>query len=334
MVVALVFLISLVPLGAFSTVNSEPTSRTLEDKAFICLTEVYPLNLTRYNITLGTVCTLPPGPSENFVTQSINYNLNSPDSNLVANFMFQNGKLYQLSLSILNGTVFTARTYDTLTDAARDFLVKYQAYSSADSTELIRLLENFEMTNNSTVTLGDNSLIISHLMIPTVGNNGTTFQWIYALNRNDDTVVDLSFSNDIFSSFMDTRQLYAVGSKEAIDAAMNYINNGTRYKVINLNQTNVVAEYLASPRNDSMHPFWRVALNADETGRNEKGFQLDVWADSGVVFNCTEAVSFNQSNDSQIDFTLIVTVIIIAVAIALTVAFKQRNYHPTKDIEP
>lgn len=332
MVVALVFLISLVPLGAFSTINCESTSQTLEDRAFTCLTDVYPLNLTHYNITLGTVGTLPPGPSETFVTQSINYNLNSPDSNLVANFMFQNGKLYQLSLSILNGTVFTARTYDTLTDAARDFLVKYQVYSSADSTELIRLLDNFEVTKNSTVSLGDNRLIVSHLMIPSVGKNGTTFQWIYALNGNDDTVVDLSFSDDIFGSFIDTRQLYAVGSKEAIDAAINYVYNGTQDKVINMNKTDVVSEYLTSSRNDSMHPFWRVTLNADETKRNENGFQLDVWADSGKVFNCTEVVASNQSNNSQIDFTLIgtataITVLVIALAI---VVLKSKYNSPKK----
>jgi hypothetical protein len=333
--VMVTFIILLVPLGQLSPVHSDLLqSQPLEARAFACLTDVYPLNLTHYNITLGTVCMLPTAPSDTFVAQSINYNLNSPDSNLVANFMFKDSKLYQLSLSIINGSVSTARPYNNLTDAARGFLVKYQAFSHADSTDLIRLLDYFEETKNTTVTLGNISLRVSHLVIPTVGNNGTTFQWIYTLNGRDDTVVDLSFSDSIFGSFIDTRQLYTVGSEEAIGAAMKYIYNfnGTQEKVFNVNKGSVVAEFLVSSRNDNIYPYWRVTLNADQIHNNVNGLQLDVWADSGEVFNCTnQAVSSIQVHNSQIDFALIGTATTITVlAIALAIAFIKRKYHSPK----
>lgn len=217
------FVVLLVPLGALSTVHSDPLPQNLEARAFACLTDVYPLNLSYYNVTADPVYTLSSA-SDTFTTQSVDYKLNSPDSNLVANFLFRDGVLYSLSLSVINGSVVTMRTYENLTDSARDFLVKYQAFSGADSTDLIRLLDYFDETKNMPVTLGNTSLSVSHLVIPNV-ENLTTFHWIYTLNGADDTSVSLTFDNSTFGGFFDSRQLYSVGSTEAISTAINYIEN-------------------------------------------------------------------------------------------------------------
>jgi hypothetical protein len=318
-------LVLLVPLGELSTAHCDRLPQTLEEKAFACLTDVYPLNLSYYNVTADPVYTLSSA-SDTFTTQSVDYKLNSPDSNLVANFLFKDAVLYSLSLSVINGSVATARPYDNLTDAARDFLLKYQAFSGADSTDLIRLLNHFDETKNTPVTLGNTSLSVSHLVIPTV-ENVTSFDWIYTLNGWDDAVVGIGFNDGTFYSFFDARQLYAVGSEEAINTAMKYIgnysytlSNGSQVKGFNVNKESAVAEFFTSPRNGSaLYPCWDVTLNLNQTcPGGVSALQLEVWADSGEVFNCSnQAVGSVQIHQSHMDITLIGTAAAIA---ALTIA--------------
>jgi hypothetical protein len=324
--VMLVFVVMLVPLGQLSAVHSDlPLPQTLEAEAFACLADVYPVDLNHYNVTLGGYYTLPSAPPDTFTTQAVDYMLNSPDSNLVANFLFKDGVLYSLSLSVINGSVATARPYDNLTDAARDFLVKYQTFSGADSTELIRLLSYFDETKNTTVTLGNTSLSVSHLVIPSV-ENVTGFDWIYTLNGADDTSVSLTFDNSTFGGFFDSRQLYTVGSTEAISTAINYIENysyiapdGAQVNGFNVNKDRSVAEFFASIQNGTMYPCWNVTLNLSHVypgGVN--ALQLEVWANSGEVFNChNQAVSSLQVNDSNMNPSVIGTAATIA---ALTIA--------------
>jgi hypothetical protein len=325
-----VFAVLLVQLGQLSAAHSDlPLPQTLEAEAFACLTDVYPVDLSHYNVTLSACYTLS-APSDAFTTQSVDYMLNSPDSNLVADFLFKDAVLYQLSLSVINGSVATARPYDNLTDASIDFLVKYQTFSGADSTGLIRLLSHFDETKDTTVTLGNTSLSVSHLVIPTA-ENGTTFHWIYTLNGADDTSVSLTFDNSTFGGFFDSRQLYTVGSTEAISTAINYIENysyiapdGAQVNGFNVNKDRSVAEFFTSPRNGSaLYPCWNVTLNLNQTyPGGVKALQLEVWADSGEVFNCSnQAVASVQVNDSNMDSTLIATAATIAaVTIAVTIA--------------
>jgi hypothetical protein len=209
--VSLASLGGLLSLGGFSAVHSDlPLPQTLEDMAFACLTDVYPVDLNHYNVTLGSCYTFPSTPSDNSTTQAVDYMLNSPDSNLVANFMFRDARLYSLNLGVINGSFFTTRSDANLTEAAKNFLVKYQAFSGVDSSELIRVLGNFDEAKGSTVTLGNIRFSVSHFVIPNVAN-ATTFKWIYAMNSTDSVSVALGYSDyngnkGVFDSFYDGRQ--------------------------------------------------------------------------------------------------------------------------------
>lgn len=334
--VMLVFVVLLVPLGRFSVVHSNlPLPQTLEAMALACLTDVYPVDLNHYNVTLGPCYTLPSASSDTSMTQAVDYMLNSLDSNLVANFLFRDAVLYSLNLRVVNGSVVTARSYANLTDAARDFLVEYQAFSGADSSELIRLLGNFDEAKGTTVTLGNISLSVSHLVIPNAAN-ATTFHWIYTMDGADNASVSLNFDKGAFDSFYDGRQFYTVGSAEAISAAMKYIENysytahdGAQVSGFNVNKNGSVAEFSTSPRNGSSpYPCWNVTLNLNQTypgGVN--ALLVGVWADSGEVFNCrNQAVGSVQVNDSIMDPILIGTApTIAAVIIAVSIIVKRRR---------
>jgi hypothetical protein len=321
------FIVLLVPSGALSAVHSEPLSQTLEDRAFVCLTDVYPLNLTHYNITADPIHTLSSA-SDTFTTQAINYKLNSPDGNLVADCMFKDGKLYQLSLSVINGLVTTERKYDNLTDAARDFLVKYQVFSGADSTELIQLLNQFDEDKNTSITMGNISFSVSHLGLPTTGIVTTSYSWRYSLNGEDDTVVGLTFANNTFGGFFDSRQLYRVGSDEAINTAINYLENysyiapdGTQVNELNVNKNGSVALFSPSMQNGTMQPRWNVTIDLGQTYQGGiNALQLEVLANSGEIISCrNQSVSSLQVNDSGMNLAVIETSIGGIAALTLVV---------------
>lgn len=328
------FVILLVPLRVLSTVYSDQLQQNLQDKAFACLTDVYPLNLTHYNITRGAFYDLPSAPSDTFTTQAVDYFLNSPDSNLVANFLFKDAVLYSLSLSVINGSVVLARPNDNLTDVVIDFLLKYQAFSSADSTDLIRLLDNFDENKNTTLTLGNISLRISHLLIPNL-ENVTTFHWIYTLNDSDDTSVSLSFDNSTFVGFFDSRQLYAVASTEAVSRAINYVENyscitpdGSHIKGFNVDKGHSFAEFFISIQDGTICPCWNVTLNLSNVCTESiKALQMEVWANSGEVANCRNQNSAPQVSNPNMSTLMIamVTVAVAALTIAVGIIFIRRG---------
>jgi hypothetical protein len=325
----------LVTLGQLPTAHSDPPPpQTLEANALACLTDVYPVDLNHYNVTLDACYTLS-APSDKSTTQAVNYMLNSPDSNLVADFLFKDAALYQLSLSVINGSIVTARPYTNLTDAAADILAKYQAFSGADSTKLTHLLGKLDEAKGATVTSGNISLSVSHLVIPNA-ENGSTFDWLYTLDGANSTSVSLTFDNGAFSSLFDCRQLYTAGSAEAISAAIKYIENysytapdSTLVSEFNVNKNGTVAEFSTSLRNDNaLYPCWNVTLKLDQAypgGVN--ALLLQVWADSGEVFNCqNQAVDPVQVNHSNMDSTPIATAAAVAlVAIAAVIIAMRRQ---------
>ncbi len=311
LLIMFLFVVLFVPLGQLSTVHSDPLPQTLESKAFACLTDVYPLNLTHYNVTADPVYTLSSA-SDTSTTQAVNYKLNSPDSNLVANFLFKDGKLYSLTLSVVNGSVVTSQSYDNLTDASRDLLLKYQAFSGADSTDLIWLLNHFDESKNIPVTLGNVSvsLRVSHLGLPNTGIVTTTFNWIYLLNVVDDTAVTLTLANNTFGGLFDSRQLYKIGSGEAITAATNYIashtftcSNGAQVNGIDVDKDRSVAKFFALAQNGTLQACWNVTLSLNHTYQGGvDALQMDVWANSGEVIGFrNQSVNSLQVNDSNMN---------------------------------
>ncbi len=315
------FVMLLTPLGQLSTVYSQSVPQNIEDVSLAFLTQVYPLNFSHYNVTASGVHTLSSDP---ITTQSISYQLNSPDSNLMAYFLFQDGTLYSLSLSVVNGSVATARPYANLTDQAKDFLVKYQALSGADSKDLIQLLDQFDEGKSMPITLGNISFSVSHLEVPTTGTVTTSYSWRYSLNGADDTVVGFTFANNSFGGFFDSRQLYYVDSNEAINVAANYAVTAANQGQINnadIDRCSSVAEFQPMSQNGTLKPCWNVSL---ELNRPYSGgvstLQMNVWADTGEGFNFNSAGlgSLQVNNSAKLPIQGVATIFLGAtVGIAL-----------------
>lgn len=290
-------LVVFVLFGQFSVVRSDiALPSTLEVKALACLTEVYPVDLSHYNITLKSCYTLPSAPSDTYMTQAVDYELNSADSNLISNFLFRDTALYSLSLRVMNGSVVPDRQYASLAEAASAFLTRYQAFSKADSSELIPLLSMVDEANTADATksfasLGDIELRVSHLVIPNAAN-GTNFNWLCTVSN---ATMSLGFDRGEFYSFTDFRQFYTAGSTEAVSTAVAYLQNysytepsGAKVRGFTVASDGATARFSSSLRDSATYPCWDITLSLNQTyAGNVNAFLVQVWADSGKVFNCT-----------------------------------------------
>lgn len=197
----LILLIATLFLGQFANAQTtvEPSISDLENKSYNILTAAYNLNLTHYNITLDQIYELPQIPNDSQICQSVDYMLNSPDSNLVATFVYKDGDLYQCALRTINGTVFQTQKFPNMTAAAADFLTQYQTVNSVDLTPLIRMLSMLNQTGTRNTTLGTITLGAGGFQV-VPGHYNSGFTW---LNKADQACISLDFDNDVFYNFID-----------------------------------------------------------------------------------------------------------------------------------
>ena len=85
----------------------------------------------------------------------------------------------------------------SLKDAVTIFLTRYQNYSGLDSTAMVDMLSNVDLTQDTGVTSGNLTMTIQH-----TGASGDTteFRWIYP-NGSDHVAFDVSFQNNFPVSF-------------------------------------------------------------------------------------------------------------------------------------
>lgn len=216
---ALIILIVTLVFGQLSIVHSDlsSTSPSIEDQALLCLTTVYNIDFNHYDVTPGQSFTLPQGPNDPTVTQATDYFLSAPDSNLVANFNFQDGVLNQFALRVINGSVVQAQNFSNMRAAATDFLTKYQTINPVDMTPLIRLIDMLNQDNTTAATLGNLTLHESSgSLLP--GHMATIFTW---RNTPDEDFVNLMFENGVFYTFMASPLFTVLDSAQAMNSPLD-----------------------------------------------------------------------------------------------------------------
>lgn len=310
----LVLLTLSISLSFVSIARCEPVS--VEDQALSYIENVLPFDLSRYDVKLNSSYVLPQGPNATFVQESVAYTLNSDESTLYVHFMFWNGKLYECAITIISGTILTAKSYENLSEFACDYLERYQAHTGLDSTELIKTLGMVDETQRMRVSSGNLTLTVAHLSIPKTmsfvsgqmqhSNNTikvTEFNWDFIVNGVEYTPITMSFQEGNFSRFTDNRVIYAIGNtdvtiskEQAINIAMNYIKdysyttaNGTKISgfAVDVSKTTANLANLVKV-NDTLYPCWNVILVLNQTyPDNVNSLVVVIWAGDGEVSSCT-----------------------------------------------
>jgi hypothetical protein len=272
------------------------------------LRDVVELDMAKYNAILVTKAT-NYWPMLSGVAQTTGqYSLDSTGfvdstgecgtSVLTVTFSFWDNKL--ISFDIYENSqgppLYSKQPATDLTDAASNFLQRYQTYTGdTQLSQMSNLLDTVDVTSNTTKTAADNLKLEVY-----VENDHTLFTWCNTLNGAGYSRLRLEFDNWGFSEFYDDRSFYKLGSsevnisqEEAVSIALKsvepyqYTNkNGTAN--FNIVEENIRSRFLFLNRTDHfvIYPCWVVDLPLGEFYAGGVSYiEVMLWADSGEVIS-------------------------------------------------
>jgi hypothetical protein len=311
---AYALLLALVALGILlgtvivsSGMPSAPSTLSIEQsKALAFIENVLPIDSSQYNITFR-----PPFSSNFSHSEGLKiigseslietYSLESKDSSLTFICSFYEEALYQCQLGADKGSIITDQSYANITEAAKSFLEKYQAYSSLNSTEMIAILSNVDPTQNPTVISGDLKLTVTHKdLTGTAFGDSINFRWVHITNGCEYLLIDLAFKDGVFSGFIDHRPRYTVGDTavniskaQAVTIAMEAIKNYS-YKMsddwvvtgFNVTENRITANLMPTVKEGNvLYPAWSVTLPLNGTWPGSvTELLVGIWAGTGEVY--------------------------------------------------
>jgi hypothetical protein len=121
--------------------------------------------------------------------------LTSENSKLHISFVFEKGIMTSCGLYELEGQAITNKQYANPRDAAKVFLETYQAYTNIDSSNLIAILNNVDISKDSTSIIENTKLTVKNTYI--WEKYQTSFIWSHVINGADYTSTHLIFDNDV-----------------------------------------------------------------------------------------------------------------------------------------
>jgi hypothetical protein len=280
----------------------EPQFSGAQANGWQFIKDVLAIDASKFNVTSRS----SDGPKASFATPEqialtphlIDYHLNSSKNTLQISLYYVNGTLSGANMYVYTGNPIFKQTYNNLTERVRAFLSDYQSFSGLDSTEMRQSLDKITTIENSTVTLGNLKLTITHKDLSMTAFGDTySFNWANSINNCEYQVAGITFSNGDVSGFTDQRPRFRIGdttvdvSKEqAIAIAMDAIKNYSYEMPGNVWISNFeIAGSNAQLRpvarvSNYLYPCWEVSLYFGKTYPGSMhGLVVLIWADSGKV---------------------------------------------------
>ena len=177
-----------------------------QDKALAFIEDVLPIDSSKFFIELASD-SVPDKPVF-FTEKNISFGGNG-DQVLVYFLASKMGTLDSLNiiLAVRNNIVYQFAVgnlatgpnvgQSSLNEAANIFLTRYQEYSELDSTEMINILSNVDLAQNTQITLGNLTMTINRM------DTSTDIRWVFP----DARAFNVSFQNNFPVSFYDERQI-------------------------------------------------------------------------------------------------------------------------------
>jgi hypothetical protein len=296
---------------AIFTPGARAAEPTIQEKGVSILSNVAGLDLAKYNVTTEEYqqdSYFDVVPEDN-----VGYTLESDNSKLDVYCTFANGKLHILHVLENEGSPSMTKTCNGASEMAKNFLSDYAAYSGNTLyDELSLMLNGIDAGENSTVARGNVELQVN------ASAECTRFSWRYTFNgvAAGDKCVALGFKNGFLKYFVDTWDLYKVGStainlskEEAVDIAIetakafsyNVGSGNDTFEVKDFNVTTAKVTQLVfcssigadKTRCDDplmLFPMWRIGVGLDRFyPGNVYGIYVDIWADTLQVRHVQEA---------------------------------------------
>jgi hypothetical protein len=285
---------------------SNASISTAEEKALAFIENALPFDSERYSVSLKNygVTELPDlGLAQPIYgkQERLTYTLESEDSEADVICTLQDGVLYMCSVYTHEGVFYSGREYSNVADAAVSFLQKYQPNSKIDSTEMLTTLTDVDPTENRIITSGDLTLIVTHKDLSgTIFGDTINFRWVRIINGCEYQLLYLTFRDGVFSSLIDSRQVYSIGdtsvniSREqaieiALGAVKNYsypMSNDWLISGFNVNENQITAtSETRKVEGKVLYPIWSVLLPLDGVYPGSvRELLVGIMAGSGEVF--------------------------------------------------
>jgi hypothetical protein len=307
-IVVLAFLI-----GALTTAHADQASAQSQALAFI--ENVLPVDLTKYTINFEKYSTIDGKVGD------LRYNLSSKVGTIDVTCKVERGILTYCHIYPMNVPVISDRHYANILDAVKSFLEKYQTYSKLDSTKLIAMLEEVDLTKNMTTIVDNTKLTVINYLS---GDGITSLKWAYTEYGVDYTSLQLGFQKDgTFNSYRDDRAICTIGdtsiniSKEqAIDIALKNLPsysyrmpNQTIVSDFNVTEDKITASLAASPvRSNEFRPYWNVRMPLNQTYPGSvQGIAVFLWANTGKTISISNiafgGAVYPDSSDPEAPYT-------------------------------
>ena len=349
-----------IPNNLAQTMNP-PSVSSASDQAIALsfLRNVIQLDLSKYTVTLSydTERTSNDGFAADYLGYGlVHWDLGETTAN--ATFTISDKMVTSFSLESTGGSLLFTSSISNNIDSAKKIMGNYQAWKNdSDVTKMISLLNTAGSPRNATEISGNIDFKES------TSSEQTSFSWSYIYNGADYSSLNLEFQNFLgrpFITFSDNRGIYSIGNtdiilskQQAIQKAEDYVRNlsyslnygnGTTINVrgLNVNETNATANLSTASREPAtLYPYWSVQVPLDHNYPGETyAVTVDVWADSGTVFNAQRDVvslvfptspliqnplTFLQSFLLTALIALIAFVAIVVAVIVLVVRYMQKQ---------
>jgi hypothetical protein len=317
------------------------TSQTaaVQDKAMNFIKNVMSVDLSKYAIELenSDIMAGVPLANDNRKITTLRYALTpleaSYEKDIISiSFIFEKDVLrYYYTLPLAE--VVTNMQYVDRNAALKGFLENYQIYTNIDSTNLITMLDDVDLTQNSIVTKENIRLVVL----------GTDLSWTYTVNGLDYTKLEIGVIGGFVRSVRDTRGLYTIGDtsvnismEQAVDIAMKNLStysykmpDGSIVHNFKTNRDATMPKLVVGPFDYVLRPYWDIRIYLDEVyPGNVFSITAFIWANTGEVISYSNMatggtsdiddinVSGTGSTSSSPDNTsAIVVVAVVAVAV-------------------
>ncbi|MCL2643557.1 MAG: hypothetical protein FWD52_08650 [Candidatus Bathyarchaeota archaeon] len=296
----------------------------------------------------------PPFFGDNRKTTDIYYELSSENSVVYVDFRIENDVMAYCCIYPTEGQVITNKQYTNLRDAVTSFLNTYQAYTKIDSNNLITMLNNIDLTKDTTIINENTKLTIT--TAPWMGlRSGITFKWAQVINGVEYTSLTLTFDKDkcLFLSVEDDRTLYTIGDtsinisqEQAINIAVENLKNysyemadGSIVKDFDVSSYGWIAELSTAPFDYvtyELRPYWDIRIFFDEIyPGNVFAVSALIWANTGEIISYGNMATGRSYNIDDVNFSdasssdnilvfVVVVVVVVALAIGLVIKKKRK----------
>lgn len=323
-----------------------------QDKAMNFIKNVMSVDLSKYTIELKNSDIMDGVPlgNDNRKITTLRYALTPSEGKdekdvISVSFIFEKDVLrYYYTLPLTE--VITNTQYADRNAAVKGFLEKYQTYTNIDSANLIAMLYDVDLTQNSIITRENTKLVVL----------GTDLSWTYTVNGLDYTKLEIGVIGGFVRSMRDTRGLYTIGDtsvnismEQAVDIAIKNLStysykmpNGSVVQNFKVNRDATMPKLVVDPFDYVLRPYWDIRMYLDEVyPGNVLAITAYIWANTGEIISYSNIatggtsdiddinVSDTGSTSSSPDNTLaIVVAAVVAVAVVtLTIGLVTKKIH-------